>query len=146
MEEGRIYFHHKLNTMGVFFSKGGDMDINFVNTGEGSLVYWSGLQNTGSHTGSHIVEGIEIDRKSRYWKMVFCHEIAHVLIGYPEEYRSDIAVRFENELLAWRLAKSFCKPELWNEDFALKCLETYRYGNKHRIKEITEIIETNKIN
>jgi len=54
--------------------------------------------------------------------MNLCHEIGHILLGWS---RSGGIGQIRCELLAWRIAKTFCKDEYWNEDEAIGCLQTY---------------------
>jgi hypothetical protein len=67
------------------------------------------------------------------------HELAHAITERahrhsldPKLYRAAMAGRvslhiplMREELGAWRLAKSICKPELWDERFAIRNFLTY---------------------
>lgn len=123
------------------------MRITYIQEGIGSTVYWSDStvqRSTIPCINKNCIrepERIEIDIVSPCWQMCFCHEIAHVLLGYPENYTTNHVAKYQNECDAWRLAKSFCKSKYWNEKEALHCLETYRPWNDS--VKITEIIATN---
>lgn len=92
---------------------------------------------------SRIPDAIIINkRKGNNWQMSFCHEIGHVLLN---QYMRDVNIAVPrsticsslyivyhvnrytliDEVLAWRLAKSYCKSKYWNEKVALESLGTY---------------------
>ena len=52
----------------------------------------------------------------------FCHELGHVLDKKTWE-RSTLA----SEVIAWRIAKSICKEEYWDENDAISCLKIYAH-------------------
>jgi len=66
-----------------------------------------------------------LDQKKFCWEMSFCHELGHALSSKMDDFYNN---EFKEELRAWRLAKSFCKPKYWNEQEAIKMLLTYRYN------------------
>lgn len=68
--------------------------------------------------------------------MAMAHEIGHLLssarfnIG---RYIFSSNYAFKLELMAWRIAKSIMKPELWDEKVAKKYLRTYYIGVSIRV-------------
>lgn len=68
---------------------------------------------------------IEIDNLKYCWEMSFCHELAHAILSAQRPKINLGICRFRWELLAWRLAKTFCKPKYWNEQEAIRKLLTY---------------------
>jgi len=78
---------------------------------------------TNMNNGKRIVPCvIEIGLSRRLWRMELCHEIGHILLGWRIEQGIE---RIRCEVLAWRIAKSICKAEHWDEGHALWCLNTY---------------------
>lgn len=64
------------------------------------------------------------------------HELGHILAwvarpkqarynGHGKDTRKYRIQKVREEVMAWRMAKSICKPHLWREDFARYCLRTY---------------------
>jgi len=71
---------------------------------------------------------ITIGLKDKYWQQAFCHELGHAYIAKlkTKSIRYETALEtMRTEVLAWRFAKSFCKPKYWNEKEALNCLNEY---------------------
>lgn len=64
-----------------------------------------------------------LDTKKTCWEMSFCHELGHALSSKIIKSRKD---SFKEELIAWRLGKSFCKPKYWQEKEAMRMLMTYK--------------------
>jgi len=79
---------------------------------------------------------ITIGKQDKYWKQAFCHEIAHAL---STKYKTKLVrddtpyETMKHELLAWRLAKSFCKAKYWNEKEAISCLRGYAISLCYKI-------------
>lgn len=82
------------------------------------------------------VEVIRIGTKTPLWRQNLCHELGHIILDLSpdiDKSRSFPTVFlhacseycFMVEHFAWRLAKTICKPEWWDEDNALRCLKTY---------------------
>lgn len=84
-----------------------------------------------------FIKRIKIGKASSGWRQSYCHEIAHALVlPYMDSKKCGVKVlakvkgewthyRRMNELFAWRLAKTFCKPEYWTDAYAIKCLKSY---------------------
>ena len=72
---------------------------------------------------------ITIGKGYKYWKMGFCHELAHTYQGFNakiKKIRKDAGKQlFIRELHAWRMAKTFCKSKFWNESNVKSCLKNY---------------------
>ena len=97
------------------------------------------------------------------WQMGLAHEIGHLLhakyITKPRymsksqmivlriRLRKRDRMQFRKELVAWRIAKSIIKPELWDEEEAKRWLSTYNYKSlridMNRIKIIPYHIHRN---
>ena len=78
------------------------------------------------------VVSININKNSLTWRMEYCHELAHVLTVSKAEtvnpWWADIKEwkqQFKWEVMAWRIAKSFCKEEYWKEGRAVRALKSY---------------------
>ncbi len=72
---------------------------------------------------------LSIDPSNPNYRMTYCHEIAHLLLApiVHTKWAIEQKNEFIYELLAWRLAKAFCKPEHWKESHVKKALRTYQY-------------------
>lgn len=66
---------------------------------------------------------IEITR-GKYFQLTLAHEFGHMLSLHHVPLTKQVEVE-ENETIAWSLAKSFIKPQYWDEAYALECLATY---------------------
>jgi len=81
---------------------------------------------------------IRIGRKNPAWRMSFCHELGHVYMIPHQHHRRTIdslgafdrRLRYEIELLAWRIAKGMCKPAYWDEQLTLSYLKSYWHGTE----------------
>lgn len=90
------------------------------------------------------------DRLSPYWQMSLAHEWGHCLVQrFKPRLVNDVlnhrvgVYGFRFEVLAWRLAKSFLDPRLWEEEHALHCLETHwqkTFGYGKRLPAKVKII------
>jgi hypothetical protein len=108
----------------------------------GSNTYWDKAKNKKSEEfrskDNYIPQEICL-AKNNHLPMAACHELSHILIAdrfklketflYHDDLRrisQQIALKtFCNELTAWRLAKSFCKPRYWDERRAVRCVKSY---------------------
>ena len=72
---------------------------------------------------------VSVSAKVRYREMSVCHEMAHVLLC-RKTYGRDRGpmANLREEILAWRLGKSFCRPEYWNETDAIENIASYLMG------------------
>jgi hypothetical protein len=55
--------------------------------------------------------------------MDFCHELGHLLTcrkACLEKYAEGGIHHLRQELMAWRVAKSICRPEFWTENEAIE--------------------------
>jgi len=69
---------------------------------------------------------VSVSAKSRTREMDACHEIAHVLLCrkvYGKD--SGFIANLREEITAWRLARTFCRPEFWDEPTAIKCIGSH---------------------
>lgn len=115
----------------------------------GALVHWR--RDNGSFFGGACmgVQGLEwqaraiyIDTELPYWPLSLAHEWGHVLLAFLKPHIVQRALdatisslaQFSPalqadvqraEVMAWRLAKSYLKPTLWNEHKALEALSSY---------------------
>lgn len=86
-----------------------------------------------------IPERIEIETKTEEeYPTYLAHEVAHVLtwILFPKlakHGKADVEL-FREEMITWRIARSFCKPKLWNEHQALLSLKAYAHEFKRNVK------------
>jgi len=77
---------------------------------------------------------ITINKDSPAWWMDYCHEVAHALTASRFNlsglfgFTADLRGTFQWEVIAWRLAKSFCKEKYWNEARAIHCLKGHAKG------------------
>jgi len=71
---------------------------------------------------------IDYNKEHPHWEMSLCHEWAHLLLvitgKHPKSVWKNDGLQtplsvIKQELMAWRLAKSFCNPEYWSEEHAL---------------------------
>jgi hypothetical protein len=119
------------------------MKIEFSTYG-GSRVWWElgGLEiaATGETWMPMLVE---IDTSERHWRCAMAHELAHLYIGFTVQYNDDPDVKFAVELLAWRVAKSYCKSEYWSDAHALRCLGMYHKQRGVTLPMPTEIVPCN---
>lgn len=70
---------------------------------------------------------IIINKNSRNWQLELCHELGHVLLS-SRFYSLYISAKMDvirEEVMAWRLAKSYCKPKFWDDTLARLYLKTY---------------------
>jgi len=82
--------------------------------------------------GDRPCEAITINKDSPTWRMDYCHEVAHVLTAAKFETihpwfanHKELIQTFKWEVVAWRLAKSFCKKKYWTEARAILGLQSY---------------------
>jgi hypothetical protein len=69
--------------------------------------------------------GININRNNERIEMALCHEIAHLLLCRQDDGDEDGLPVLRAEIKAWRLAKSFCKPQYWSDSRAIENIESY---------------------
>jgi len=87
-----------------------------------------------------VVKHIKCGKKEKNWRMALLHEIGHILSGHFVIGRYciiDSLMDLHNireEVIAWRIAKSFCKEEYWNEKFAKSCIKGYVDNSIRHIK------------
>ena len=69
--------------------------------------------------------------KERDFATTCAHEISHALtwILYPNfaKDRQTQKEKFTEELITWRIAKTICKSELWDDEVAMNSLKTYAF-------------------
>lgn len=69
--------------------------------------------------------------KEKDFPAICSHELSHslTLILFPKMGSDFLSQqeKFRDEMITWRIAKTICKPELWDEEFALLSLKTYAY-------------------
>jgi len=90
---------------------------------------------------NHIVNGSRLT-----WKLALAHELGHMLLLKKMEqvrYNHDNQYKFKQEIMAWRIAKSFIKPKHWKEKVVISILRTFSWSNKVDMKKL-KIIEMNK--
>ena len=73
---------------------------------------------------------IKINKDSNTMEAELCHEIGHILLAYLgkfswNRYEMDLKYRFKVELMASRIAKSFCKAKYWDEKRMIRALKKY---------------------
>lgn len=116
---------------------------------DGALVSWQ--KDSGSFFGGACmgVQGLEwqpralyIDTELPHWPLSLAHEWGHVLLAFVKpsivqraldatpspllQFSPSLQADIRRaEVMAWRLAKTFLRPTLWNETEALKCLSSY---------------------
>ena len=81
-------------------------------------------------SNKYRIEYIQWGQDHKTPEMALAHEIAHILIIIkrkrivnPETDTDTRVIR--EELMAWRLAKTFCKRKYWDDEQALKSFLTY---------------------
>jgi len=91
------------------------------------------------------LESCSVGNNRLTWPIALSHEIAHLLLAktidmsrYMHEYR----YKFRQEVLAWRLAKSFIKSKYWNESLAISILRSFHWSKNVNMKKL-KIIEMN---
>jgi hypothetical protein len=116
----------------------------------GSCVFWA----FGGESGSRVFkskdgrEVIELGVGTKFPEMSLCHELGHLFLTKRfafEEYKNRQRLTVREEVMCWRLAKSYCKKHFWNEEYAKDCLSGYFkscevYVNLKKLK----IIELNR--
>jgi len=81
----------------------------------------------------------------KHFPMTAAHELGHVLTAHQfehlETHQGTNRIRYEH--VSWQVAKTILKPELWDEEYALDCLNRYvhtpHHNHQNEIKEFTEI-------
>ena len=112
------------------------MDISFIATEDGrssQVTLNDNLQLPLSpfKTKDNVyAEEIIIDKNDPHsWRMAFCHELGHVLslkrIESQEWFDEYDIENLRDEIIAWRLAKSFCKPKYWKEEQAVSAIKKW---------------------
>ena len=71
---------------------------------------------------------LHVNRDSPHWQMELCHELGHIYLSKSFSMRrynewNHYAMRIE--MMAHRLAKSFCKPKYWSDKVAIEMLTDY---------------------
>lgn len=112
--------------------------IGDVVTGGASVTWCKGKRLPGSRIYAVAPEDtwrpetLSFDRYGHYWEASLAHEWGHCLVQrFKRRLLEDVLHHrvglygFRFEVLAWRLAKSFLDPRLWDEEHALLCLETH---------------------
>lgn len=88
---------------------------------------------------------IQINVSEPDWRAIACHELAHVLHGaFPQRFNIhfgsyidiDPMKDFKCEILAERLAKSFCKPQYWDEAETIRGLRKFWKRTKPKNRRI----------
>lgn len=102
-------------------------------------VYWDGL-NYKATPNKPLYKNAQIEIWTRSPLLdsetfsITAHEIGHALtwryLHFPCGYTPPGIVLIREEVLAWRVAKSFIKSKAWNEAFACQCLK------EHIVKEL----------
>lgn len=70
-----------------------------------------------------------VDKNSQYRAMFCCHELGHVLLCRTERVgKRDPLSIVKSEIMAWRLAMSFCQPRYWNEQEAKESIRAHFEG------------------
>lgn len=118
-------------------------EMDYIRTGDivngGASVTWTkGSQLPGSRIyavapgDTWQPETLCFDRLDPYWEMSLAHEWGHCLMQHFKPRLAEDVLNhrvglygFRFEVLAWRLAKSFLDPRLWDEEHALECLDTH---------------------
>jgi len=102
----------------------------FVHSGEKSsqIKYGYLFHGTFKSKDGEVAKGIVVNLDSKAWQMEFTHELAHVLTLHTldsDEYIYNFRKSLRAEVIAWRLAKSFCKKQYWKEATAIESLINY---------------------
>ena len=76
--------------------------------------------------------------------MVLTHELGHLFLLLTDKYSEEDILR--KEMMAWRIAKSICKPSLWIEELAFHYLNMYfkDYYYDKDLYKLKKIIPLNK--
>ena len=95
---------------------------------------WVNWENTDGIHFSRVnskwrAKDMVVNRNHRGWRMHFVHELGHVLdqrLDLDERSRLSVSEgMLRSEVRAWRIARSFCKEKYWDNDEAIRCLESY---------------------
>jgi len=73
---------------------------------------------------------IKVNKAFKFWQMRWCHELGHCyFIDKTLARKVTVSQIIRWEVMAWRLAKSFCKPKFWNDKEVIQSLKTYKPYN-----------------
>ena len=128
------FFHRKVRTL--LIHNGGKSN---------RLGYGLFIRGTFKSKDGEVIRRIIVDLDNEAWRMIYCHELAHVLTLHKfdsDEYIYDFRKALRTEITAWRLAKSFCKKKYWNEKVAIECLLCYAEPFP---KPFPSIVDTKKL-
>jgi hypothetical protein len=68
---------------------------------------------------------LNIAQNEKQKEMILCHELAHVLLCRQDNGDLDGLPVIRAEVMAWRLARSFCKPQYWDDSKVIENIVTY---------------------
>lgn len=96
-----------------------------------SLVLWQKTDKIDSFflsADNWMPTSIYINKKNPQWRMSLAHEIGHILSAkyFKIKFNSDNPIeRLRDEIVAWRIAKSFIKTKYWHDHFAKNSIMTW---------------------
>ena len=98
-------------------------DYSAIGWDEDKQVYFKTQDN-------YYPQYIKIAKDSEAMETEFCHELGHILLAHLDKfswnrYENDLRYQVKIELMASRLAKSYCKAKYWKEEKVIKVLRKY---------------------